>query len=100
VIKLTMSDKKEDYIISLNYPKLHLIKQIPIEIMKEGKAWIATCNILNGEWGTSINSEHDAIKILIANLVELYYFLKQNQNNLGSWMEEVWKKMQEYIREI
>lgn len=92
---------KETTLISLNYPKLHLVKEIPIHIepFEHHNGWIAACPMFNHEWGSSIENEQIAVKILSANLVELYYFLKQNQNNLGPHMQNIWNEMQNYIKE-
>lgn len=88
------------WIESLNYPKLEVVQPIPIIITKSDGVWVPTCPIFNHEYSSSIESEEAALCSLQASIVELYYILNQNKNNLGPEMEKVWKVMQNYIKEI
>ena len=87
------------YLKDLNFLKLVVVEPIPIIEEHQDGIWIAVCPLFNDEYGTSITNKDNAIKSLQISLVELYYMLKQNQNNLGPGMQTTWEQMQVYIKE-
>jgi len=95
VINKTVKLPKDVMVGTLPDDRLQLKKSLTVKIEKEGDKYIASCNdFYEFGYGDYLFNAVDDLRMAV---VELYWRLNEEKNNLGKDLAKLWENLQQFI---